>query len=290
MRPRVPARRGPPTFVTEADQLTAGLRAALHRGDQSAGRAGAVPAVVDGARAGPGRALQRRAAPGRRPPVRGGHRCSAASTTRRTTDGGPPAESAERLGAVFAAEGDDAWTAVAAWRTVADALGIADWALERADPRHVPAHPGPPPLPVGGASGGVPARSARGRRRSRLGVVGELDPDRSSDRSDCSAPTAAPAGWAGSTSTSACCSTRDRVARRRRARPDPVSRFPSSDIDLAFVVPEEVPAGSVERTLRAPAATCWSRWGCSTSTGATRWRRAPGAWPTACGSVRSTEP
>ena len=30
----------------------------------------------------------------------------------------------------------------------------------------------------------------------------------------------------------------------------PVSRFPSSDVDLAFVVPDDVPAGSVEETLR----------------------------------------
>ncbi len=29
-----------------------------------------------------------------------------------------------------------------------------------------------------------------------------------------------------------------------------MTRFPSSDIDLAFVVEESVPAGSVERTLR----------------------------------------
>jgi phenylalanyl-tRNA synthetase beta chain len=39
-------------------------------------------------------------------------------------------------------------------------------------------------------------------------------------------------------------------------RPDeaqPVSRFPSSDIDLAFAVPEEVPAAEVESTLRASA-------------------------------------
>jgi phenylalanyl-tRNA synthetase beta chain len=33
----------------------------------------------------------------------------------------------------------------------------------------------------------------------------------------------------------------------------PVSRFPSSDIDLAFAVPDAVPAGEVERTIRAAA-------------------------------------
>jgi phenylalanyl-tRNA synthetase beta chain len=31
----------------------------------------------------------------------------------------------------------------------------------------------------------------------------------------------------------------------------PVSRYPSTDVDLAFIVPDEVPAHSVETTLRA---------------------------------------
>ncbi len=42
---------------------------------------------------------------------------------------------------------------------------------------------------------------------------------------------------------------RSRVPRRSEEAA-PVTRFPSSDIDLAFVVEESVPAGSVERTLR----------------------------------------
>jgi len=44
----------------------------------------------------------------------------------------------------------------------------------------------------------------------------------------------------------------DRLFARRRVerRYRPVSRFPSSDIDLAFVVPDLIPAGDVERTLR----------------------------------------
>ena len=37
---------------------------------------------------------------------------------------------------------------------------------------------------------------------------------------------------------------------RRSEEALPVTRFPSSDIDLAFVVEDTVPAGSVERTLR----------------------------------------
>ncbi len=37
---------------------------------------------------------------------------------------------------------------------------------------------------------------------------------------------------------------------RTERRYRPVSRFPSSDIDLAFIVPDPIPAGDVERTLR----------------------------------------
>ena len=42
---------------------------------------------------------------------------------------------------------------------------------------------------------------------------------------------------------------RERVPRRPEES-RPLSRFPSSDIDLAFVVPDPVAAGSVEGTLR----------------------------------------
>jgi phenylalanyl-tRNA synthetase beta chain len=40
---------------------------------------------------------------------------------------------------------------------------------------------------------------------------------------------------------------------RRYVQARPVSRFPSSDIDLAFVVPDVVAAGAVEATLRGAA-------------------------------------
>jgi phenylalanyl-tRNA synthetase beta chain len=41
------------------------------------------------------------------------------------------------------------------------------------------------------------------------------------------------------------------LAHRRPARYQPVSRYPSSDVDLAFEVDEAVPAGEVVRALRA---------------------------------------
>jgi phenylalanyl-tRNA synthetase beta chain len=40
-------------------------------------------------------------------------------------------------------------------------------------------------------------------------------------------------------------------ARPGDAKAAPVSRFPSSDLDLAFVVDDSIPAGDVEDTLRA---------------------------------------
>ena len=95
-----------------------------------------------------------------------------------------------------------------------------------------------------------------------------------------------------------------RAGRLRRARPRarccdgprrpdahrPVSRFPSSDIDLAFEVPDEVERHR-PRAHAWPAPTRWcGRCGCSTSTGAPRSARAAAAWPTASASRPRTAP
>jgi len=156
---------------------------------------------------------------------------------------GPPAEETERLCAVFADDSDDAWSAVAAWRTVADSLGLVDWVMEQG-PHHggatraVHEHRSATLLSEGGTDGG---------HRSVLGVVGELDPtlvetyglvgvDGRPHR----------VGWL-DLDLGVLLDTG--AARRRPLESVPVSRFPSSDIDLAFVVPEEVPAGTVQATL-----------------------------------------
>ena len=158
--------------------------------------------------------------------------------------GGPPADVDERLCAVFAGEADDAWSAVAAWHTVAEALGLDGWVMEQG-------HHG------GGGTGRVTHeyRSATllcgheedGGRRELLGEVGELDPtfvetfglvgvDGRPRR----------VGWL---DLDLGVLLDPQRATRRPLESAPVSRFPSSDIDLAFMVPDEVPAGRVEATL-----------------------------------------
>jgi phenylalanyl-tRNA synthetase beta chain len=163
---------------------------------------------------------------------------------------GPPADSSERLSAIFAGVGDDAWTAVAAWRTIAEVLGIADWVM--GDRPHL------------GRAAQVlhPYRSAAlssivttppdeygfTEVDTELGVVGELAPSVVGELGLLN-PDGRPRrlGWLDLDIGALL--DRQRVP-RRPDEPLPISRFPSSDIDLAFVVPDAVPAGSVERGLR----------------------------------------
>jgi phenylalanyl-tRNA synthetase beta chain len=160
----------------------------------------------------------------------------------------PDAGQVERLCAVFCDEGDDAWAAVAAWRTVADALGLADWELEQG-PHHDPATRVLHEYRSGTLlSGGVSGEADDGRR-AVLGVVGELDPALV-ETYGLVGPDGRPrrVGWLDLDLDVLL--DADRVA-RRPLEASPVSRFPSSDVDLAFVVPDEVPAAQVEATLAA---------------------------------------
>jgi phenylalanyl-tRNA synthetase beta chain len=157
--------------------------------------------------------------------------------------GSPPADAWERIGAVFADEGDDAWSAVAAWRTIADAFGIDEWDLGD--------------VALGGPGAKVlhPFRSSRltalsvDGNATEVGFVGELDPYMAG-QFELTNPDGRPRriGWLDLDIGALL--DRSRV-RRRSEEPRPISRFPSSDIDLAFVVGEAVPAGAVERTLQA---------------------------------------
>jgi phenylalanyl-tRNA synthetase beta chain len=160
---------------------------------------------------------------------------------------GPTTDMPERLCAVFCAAGDDAWTAVAAWRAIAEGLAIADWDM----------------TPAIGTPAGVlhPYRSAGLTSLERtspeevdsgpstsLGVVGELDPfivgslglvgsDGRPRR----------VGWLDLDLGTLL--DRRRVPRRPEVARS-ISRFPSSDIDLAFAVDDDVSTITVERALR----------------------------------------
>jgi phenylalanyl-tRNA synthetase beta chain len=161
------------------------------------------------------------------------------------TGDGPGAAETERLSAVFCAQGDDAWAAVAAWHTVADAVGLADWVLEpgpHADPSARALHE----YRSGVLRSGPPAGDGP---RAALGVVGELDPTLV-ETFGLVGTDGRPrrVGWLDLDLGVLLDPT---AAARRPIESVPVSRFPSSDIDLAFVVPDEVPAGRVEATLVA---------------------------------------
>ena len=133
----------------------------------------------------------------------------------------------EREMAAVAVAGADAQEAVTAWQAVVDGLLVPDARLEN------------------GATPGLhPTRAARiVVGGDTLGWLGEVDPDvlRAFDivervawlEVDLGALLSMPHGA-------------DQYA--------PISRFPSSDVDLAFEVDEDVPAGAVEDTLRAASA------------------------------------
>ncbi|MGO8870413.1 MAG: phenylalanine--tRNA ligase subunit beta [Acidimicrobiales bacterium] len=162
---------------------------------------------------------------------------------------GPPADTSERLSAIFASDGDDAWTAVSAWRTVTEALGIADWMIgER--PRFGPMSAIMHRYRSGSLRSIVTTESDQGpvEHPTELGVVGELDPYIVGQFGLVS-PDGRPrrVGWLDL--DIGLVLDRGRVPRRQELS-RPISRFPSSDVDLAFVVPDAVPAGMIERTLR----------------------------------------
>jgi phenylalanyl-tRNA synthetase beta chain len=142
-------------------------------------------------------------------------------------------EEREVVALLLADIGDDAAAAVNSWRVVADALGLESVELRAAT-----------------AAGLHPARTAEIVAADRvLGVLGEVDPQTLEAYElphervgfielDLANLAAAP---------------------RRPLAARPVSRFPSSDVDLAFVVDDAVPAAEIEATLaRAAGELCES--------------------------------
>jgi phenylalanyl-tRNA synthetase beta chain len=167
---------------------------------------------------------------------------------------GPLADAPERLSAVFCASGDDAWTAVAAWRVVAEALRLADWTMvPQAGPVMKVLHPyrsaglTNAEVPIN-AEERAPDPDGSAMPSTAIGVVGELDPFIVGSLGLLGRDGRPPrVGWLDLDLGVLLDRT---LVPRRPDEAGPVSRFPSSDIDLAFAVDEELPAATVERVLR----------------------------------------
>jgi phenylalanyl-tRNA synthetase beta chain len=159
----------------------------------------------------------------------------------------------ELLCAVFAQEEDDARLAVASWQVLADAFRVAAVRL-------IPPGPGLPSLP-----GLHPTRSAHLVVPSNhgdadadtdllIGSVGEIDPDVAATfgltRSSGGATEARRIGWL---EVDLGLLFDEMRVPRRQVVASAVSRFPSSDIDLAFVVDDRYPADVVADTLQTAA-------------------------------------
>ncbi len=69
-----------------------------------------------------------------------------------------------------------------------------------------------------------------------------------------------------------------------------MSRFPSSDVDLAFVVDEAVPAAAVETTLRRAGGELLESLALFDVYRGVGMPEARAAWPTACGCAPRTGP
>jgi phenylalanyl-tRNA synthetase beta chain len=150
----------------------------------------------------------------------------------------------ELLCAAFARDEDDATSATAAWHVVADAFRLAGVRLVVAD------------APSGALPGLHPTRSAHLMTAGgvAIGSVGEIDPDvaqRFGLVSTSGAGTSARRiGWL--EIDLGLLFDEDAVPRRTMVG-GAVSRFPSSDIDVALVVGDEHAADVVAETLRATA-------------------------------------
>ncbi len=137
-------------------------------------------------------------------------------------------EETEVVAAVLAGGDADATTATRLWWSLADGLRLQRPRLQA----------------TADAAGLHPTRTATvvGASGSCLGAVGEVDPD-----------VLAALGIAGRVGLLELDLGRLLAEPRRSDEALPVSRFPSSEVDLAFSVPEAVPAADVEATLRETA-------------------------------------
>jgi phenylalanyl-tRNA synthetase beta chain len=139
----------------------------------------------------------------------------------------PLPDERERVAVALAGEGGDAVGATRVWRIVEQALRLDGVRMESAS-----------------VAGLHPTRTVRLRTSEAgdLGVLGEVDPD-----------VAAAHGIEGRVGWIDCDLERLLTAPRRSDQARSVSRFPSNDIDLAFIVQEPTPAAAIEATLREAA-------------------------------------
>ncbi len=160
----------------------------------------------------------------------------------------------ELLSVVLAADGDDARSAVAAWRALAEALRVDVGAVGLVAAEVPGLHPtrsarlvvtggliGAAGLGQGPHAPEEPAIGGghSGRPGGLIGAVGEVDPE-----------VLAAFGLAGRrVGWLEVDLGRLSSVPRRPETARPVSRFPSSDVDLALVVPDDVPAAEVARIL-----------------------------------------
>jgi phenylalanyl-tRNA synthetase beta chain len=149
---------------------------------------------------------------------------------RRPTGDQPLPDERELLTAVRA--GADAWTAAGWWRELADALALDGVDVEAAE------RPGLHPTRT--------ARLVAGG--TEVGVLGEIDP-------------AAAAAYGISERVAVLEVDLEHLLALDHGNPQyrRVSRYPSSDLDLAFTVPDELPAAEVARALRDATAQAVSR-------------------------------
>jgi len=149
----------------------------------------------------------------------------------------------EVMGLALASEGDDARTAAAAWVVLADAFRILDVALVAPGVDSRPELSSVPPglHPTRSARLVLPAREGEPPRV--IGVVGEVDPEVLEDFG-----LDVERGRVGWLEVDLDGLLHD--GPRRAELLTAVSRFPSSDVDLAFLADEAVPGAAVERTLR----------------------------------------
>jgi phenylalanyl-tRNA synthetase beta chain len=157
----------------------------------------------------------------------------------------------ELLCAVFAQEADDARLAVASWHVLADAFRV-DRVRLVSPGDGLPSLPGL--HPTRSAHLVVPSNDGDGSSRVLIGSVGEIDPAVATTfgltRTAGNATEPRRIGWL---EVDLGVLFDERLVPRRQVVASAVSRFPSSDIDLAFVIDDRHPADVVADSLRAAA-------------------------------------